>query len=71
MPLTVGHEVIGKVVKVGSKVTTLKVGDRAGVGAQVWACLECDRCKSDNENYCAHQIGKFVGWAERTCSHKN
>ena len=56
MPLTVGHEVIGKVVKTGSKVKTLKEGDLAGVGAQVFSCLECAQCKSDNENYCPHQI---------------
>ena len=37
--------------------TTVKVGDRVGVGAQIWACLECKICKSDNENYCPHQIG--------------
>ncbi|CAI4897179.1 AHL_G0043900.mRNA.1.CDS.1 [Saccharomyces cerevisiae] len=48
-----GHEVIGHVVKVGPKCHTgIKVGDRVGVGAQVLACLECDRCKSDNEQYC-------------------
>jgi alcohol dehydrogenase (NADP+) len=35
LPLCVGHEVIGKVIKVGSKVTKVKVGDRAGVGAQI------------------------------------
>lgn len=60
MPLCVGHEVIGKAVRVGDKVTTVKVGDRVGVGAQILACLECKICKSDNENYCPHkQIGKF------------
>lgn len=58
-PLCVGHEVIGKAVKVGSKVTTVKVGDRVGVGAQVGACLECKICKSDNENYCPHQIDTY------------
>ena len=57
LPLCVGHEVIGRAVKVGDKVTTVKVGDRVGVGAQIAACLECKICKSDNENYCPHQIG--------------
>ena len=37
--------------------TTVKVGDRVGVGAQIWACLECKICKSDNENYCPKQVG--------------
>ncbi|KAI4287299.1 MAG: hypothetical protein L6R35_003440 [Caloplaca aegaea] len=40
MPLCVGHEVIGTAVKVGEKVTTVKVGDRVGVGAQIWSCME-------------------------------
>lgn len=58
LPLCVGHEVIGRAVRVGKDVTTVKVGDRVGVGAQVGACLKCKVCKDDNENYCPHQIGK-------------
>lgn len=54
-----GHEVIGKAVKVGDKVTTVKIGDRVGVGAQIWACLKCPQCKSDNENYCPHQVDTY------------
>ena len=34
LPMITGHEIAGKVSKVGSKVTEFKVGDRAGVGAQ-------------------------------------
>lgn len=60
LPLCVGHEIIGKAIKVGDKVTTVKVGDRVGVGAQIWACLDCKVCKSDNENYCPKQIGETV-----------
>ena len=41
----------------GDKVTTVKVGDRVGVGAQIQACLECKNCKSDQENYCPHKVG--------------
>lgn len=51
-------EIIGNAVKVGSKVTTVKVGDRVGVGAQISACLECDTCREDNETYCKQQMGK-------------
>lgn len=60
LPLCVGHEIIGKAIKVGDKVTTVKVGDRVGVGAQIWACLDCKVCKSGNENYCPKQIGQMV-----------
>ena len=58
-PLCVGHEIIGKVVSVGKKVTTCKVGDRVGVGAQVQACMQCKQCKTDNENYCPHQVDTY------------
>jgi alcohol dehydrogenase (NADP+) len=51
-----GHEIVGKVTHVGDEVTEFKVGQRVGVGAQVHACLECDRCKQDNENYCPKQV---------------
>ncbi|KAL8714372.1 MAG: hypothetical protein Q9220_001705 [cf. Caloplaca sp. 1 TL-2023] len=59
MPLCVGHEVVGKAVKVGDNVTTVKVGDRVGVGAQIWSCLKCKPCKTDNENYCPDKIDTY------------
>ncbi|KAK7413829.1 hypothetical protein QQX98_007323 [Neonectria punicea] len=58
-PLAVGHEVVGKVVRVGSKVTTAKVGDRVGAGAQVYSCQDCRQCKNDNETYCKDQIDAY------------
>ncbi|KIR56154.1 alcohol dehydrogenase (NADP+) [Cryptococcus gattii Ru294] len=51
-----GHEVIGKVVEVGSKVSEFKVGDRVGVGAQVGSCGKCKACKGPNENYCLQPV---------------
>lgn len=55
--LVVGHEIIGRVVKLGSKCDSgLKIGDRVGIGAQVYSCLACERCKEKNEPYCQ----KFV-----------
>ncbi|CAR21565.1 ADH6 [Lachancea thermotolerans] len=60
LPLVVGHEVIGRVVRVGPKCHTgVKVGDRVGVGAQVSSCLDCDRCNSDFEPYCAEFITTY------------
>lgn len=58
-PLITGHEIVGKAVKVGSQVKGFKVGDRVGVGAQVWSCGECNRCKNDQENYCAKQVDTY------------
>ncbi|OOQ84665.1 NADP-dependent alcohol dehydrogenase 6 [Penicillium brasilianum] len=58
-PVCVGHEVIGKVVAIGPETTTVYVGDRVGVGALVWACLDCKVCKSGNENYCPHQFDTY------------
>lgn len=54
MPLCVGHEIVGRVVKTGSKVKTVKIGDRVGVGAQVGADLTCKVCKEDQENCWLH-----------------
>src|SRR4051812_48503309 len=54
-PCVVGHEIIGKAVKVGSNVKHVKVGDRVGVGAMSQSCLkpDCPGCSDGNENMCA------------------
>jgi alcohol dehydrogenase (NADP+) len=59
LPLCVGHEIIGRAIRVGDDVTTVKVGDRVGVGAQVWADLTCDVCKASQENYCPNQLDTY------------
>lgn len=51
-PLTVGHEIAGHVVEVGSAVTRFSVGDRVGVGCMVNSCGECDNCAAGEEQYC-------------------
>jgi alcohol dehydrogenase (NADP+) len=51
-PLAVGHEILGIAVRVGSKVTLVKEGQRVGVGAQSFSCGECKQCKNENETYC-------------------
>ena len=57
-PAVPGHEIVGKITRVGSDVTKFKVGDLAGVGCIVDSCGTCESCKQDLEQYC--QTG-FVG----------
>ncbi|MFV8375111.1 NAD(P)-dependent alcohol dehydrogenase [Flavobacterium sp. LB1P62] len=52
-PAVPGHEIVGKVTKVGNEVTKLKVGDFAAVGCMVDSCQTCDNCKQDLEQYCS------------------
>lgn len=53
----VGHEIVGKAVKVGKNISHVKVGDRVGVGAQARACLQpdCVECQSNRESYCPRE----------------
>ncbi|EYU30917.1 hypothetical protein ABFS82_08G218600 [Erythranthe guttata] len=55
-PVVPGHEIVGVVTEVGSKVNKVKPGDNVGVGVLVGSCRECDQCTNDLENYCAKQI---------------
>jgi uncharacterized zinc-type alcohol dehydrogenase-like protein len=57
-PAVPGHEIVGKVTKVGKEVKKLKVGDSAAVGCLVDSCRKCDSCKHDLEQYC---LGGMVG----------
>ncbi|KAL6308675.1 GroES-like protein [Sparassis latifolia] len=56
LPLIVGHEIVGVVIRVGSNVTEFKPGERVGIGAQIGSCMKCQRCKHDQENYCREII---------------
>lgn len=51
-PIVPGHEIVGKVIKIGNHVTKFKVGDLAGVGCLVDSCRECDHCKEGLEQFC-------------------
>jgi len=51
-PCIPGHEIVGRVVKVGSAVKTLQVGDIAAVGCMVDSCGECESCKAGEEQFC-------------------
>ena len=51
-PLVPGHEIVGRVTRVGSKVTKFKEGDLAGVGCFVDSCRHCPSCQEGLEQYC-------------------
>jgi uncharacterized zinc-type alcohol dehydrogenase-like protein len=65
-PAIVGHEIIGRVVKVGGKVTKHKVGDMTGVGCLVDSCRTCPNCRENLEQYCdAGMTGGTYGGVEK------
>jgi len=45
-PCVPGHEIVGRVTKVGSKVNTFKAGDLAAVGCLVDSDGSCPECKA-------------------------
>jgi uncharacterized zinc-type alcohol dehydrogenase-like protein len=47
-----GHEIIGRVVKVGAHVKKFKEGDIAGVGCLSDSCRACENCAADLEQFC-------------------
>ncbi|KAM7276868.1 hypothetical protein ACFE04_018734 [Oxalis oulophora] len=55
-PIVPGHEVVGVVTEVGSKVEKFKVGDKVGVGCMVGSCNSCQSCSDNLENYCPKMI---------------
>ncbi|ERS98112.1 zinc-binding protein alcohol dehydrogenase [Sporothrix schenckii 1099-18] len=63
-PCVVGHEIVGKAVRVGKDVKHIKVGDNVGVGAQGRSCLEkdCPECSAGLESYCGRvNVGTYGG----------
>ncbi|WP_136523788.1 NAD(P)-dependent alcohol dehydrogenase [Geomonas ferrireducens] len=53
-PCVPGHEIVGRVTKVGSAVTKFKPGDLAGVGCLVDSDHTCPSCKADLEQFCGN-----------------
>jgi uncharacterized zinc-type alcohol dehydrogenase-like protein len=46
-----GHEIVGKVIKVGSHVKKFKIGDLAGTGCLVDSCRTCENCQEGLEQF--------------------
>ena len=51
-PCVPGHEIVGKVKRVGKGVTKFKAGDLAAVGCMVDSCRMCSSCQAGFEQYC-------------------
>ena len=51
-PCMPGHEVVGRVAKLGPQAAKFAVGDLVGVGCMIDSCGQCAPCKSGDQNYC-------------------
>ncbi len=61
-PVVPGHEIVGRVLEVGSGVTKYKVGDHVAVGCMVDSCLSCDQCHQGEEQFCREgMVGTYTG----------
>jgi uncharacterized zinc-type alcohol dehydrogenase-like protein len=58
-PCVPGHEIVGRVTKVGSTVTKVKTGDLAGVGCLVDSDHTCPHCRAGLEQFCPNQTLTF------------
>lgn len=66
-PIVPGHEAVGKVKAVGSRVTSVKPGDRVGLGWYSKSCMGCRQCMHGDHNLCLtaeatiiHRHGAFA-----------
>jgi uncharacterized zinc-type alcohol dehydrogenase-like protein len=51
-PMVPGHEIVGRVSRIGSEVSRFKAGDLAGVGCMVDSCRACSPCRQGLEQFC-------------------
>lgn len=61
MPLILGHQAVGTVEDIGSKVTNVHIGERVGVPWLYWSCGACKYCRSSLENLCDRAL--FTGYS--------
>ncbi len=64
-PLVPGHEILGRVTRVGDKVKRFKVGDTAAVGCLVDSCRACSSCERGLEQFCQSGAVFSYGWPDK------
>jgi uncharacterized zinc-type alcohol dehydrogenase-like protein len=64
-PMVPGHEIVGRVLKVGSRVKRFKEGDLAAVGVMVDSCRVCKNCNDSLEQYCVEGMTGTYNTRER------
>src|SRR5438105_3673427 len=52
LPLIPGHEIVGRIERLGSGVARFKTSDRVGIPWLGWTCGECEYCRTGRENLC-------------------
>lgn len=55
-PAVPGHEIVGRVTRIGLGVTKFKVGDLVGVGCLVDSCRTCPECRAGLEQFCPEMV---------------
>lgn len=61
-PVVPGHEIVGKVIRVGNSVSNYSEGDLVAVGCIVDSCRTCSNCQDDLEQYCPEWVGTYGGF---------
>jgi alcohol dehydrogenase (NADP+) len=64
-PMVPGHEIVGRVARVGAEVSKFKEGDLAAVGCIVDSCRHCASCAEGLEQYCENGMTGTYGGVEK------
>lgn len=72
-PVVPGHEAVGRITVTGNSVKGLHIGQRVGVGWNVYSCMHCHECMTGNNNLCLEAgptiVGHHGGFANRIRAH--
>ncbi len=60
LPLILGHQIVGRIVKSGAGVNQFEQGDRVGVPWLGWSCGDCKYCRAGRENLC--DAARYTGY---------